>query len=205
MSFSGFSASRKSIWAMTTEAWWSSIVSPRKITLSLSRREKMSYARSPRLVCSTTMGINMFVTPRPPHRTAGTSTRALFYEARKYFVHRPLTPEDGPHPFEPAALGQITPQFGERYADAAPLVPPPGGNLGVRDLDAEPVCKRVQENLAPPAVLDPLMHILLELFPVDLGPFGVDAAAGQRLGELNQLAAGLPPPPFPPQGKHPPT
>jgi hypothetical protein len=34
----------------------SSIGVPMKMMLSFSRREKMSYARSPRLVCSTTIG-----------------------------------------------------------------------------------------------------------------------------------------------------
>jgi hypothetical protein len=39
MSFSGFSASRKSIWATITLATWSSIPPTRKITRSLSNRE----------------------------------------------------------------------------------------------------------------------------------------------------------------------
>jgi hypothetical protein len=39
MSFSGFSASRKSIWAMIRLAWSSSTGRPRKMMLSLSRRE----------------------------------------------------------------------------------------------------------------------------------------------------------------------
>src|SRR6187399_2211413 len=58
MSRSGSSASRKSICAMTRFAMLSSIEVPMKMMLSLSRREKMSYARSPRFVCSTTIGIN---------------------------------------------------------------------------------------------------------------------------------------------------
>ena len=33
----------------------------RKTIRSFRRREKMSYARSPRLVCSTTMGTSMFI------------------------------------------------------------------------------------------------------------------------------------------------
>src|SRR5262249_14666688 len=56
MSLSGSSASRNSIWAMTRLASSSSMKVGRKMIRSLRRREKMSKARSPRGVCSTTMG-----------------------------------------------------------------------------------------------------------------------------------------------------
>src|SRR5262245_30556664 len=56
MSLSGSSASRNSIWAMTRLASSSSMKVGRKMIRSLRRREKISKARSPRGVCSTTMG-----------------------------------------------------------------------------------------------------------------------------------------------------
>src|SRR5215218_9053870 len=56
MSLSGSSLSRWSSWAMTRLAMVSSIGVPRKMIRSLSSREKMSNERSPRLVCSMTMG-----------------------------------------------------------------------------------------------------------------------------------------------------
>src|SRR3989442_1489183 len=56
MSLSGSSASRKSIWAITRLARSSSMNVGRKMIRSLSSREKMSKARSPRGVCSITMG-----------------------------------------------------------------------------------------------------------------------------------------------------
>src|SRR6476660_8586745 len=56
MSLSGSSASKNSICAIARLATLSSIGVPIKMMLSLRRREKMSYARSPRLVCSTTIG-----------------------------------------------------------------------------------------------------------------------------------------------------
>src|SRR5215467_13936081 len=56
MSLSGSSASRKSIWAMTRLAISSSMYVGRKMIRSLSSLEKMSKARSPRGVCSTTIG-----------------------------------------------------------------------------------------------------------------------------------------------------
>jgi hypothetical protein len=56
MSLSGSSASRNSICAIARLATLSSIGVPMKMMLSFSSREKMSYARSPRLVCSTTIG-----------------------------------------------------------------------------------------------------------------------------------------------------
>src|SRR5262245_3711984 len=56
MSLSGSSASRKSICAMTRFASSSSMNVGRKMIRSLSRREKISKARSPRGVCSMTIG-----------------------------------------------------------------------------------------------------------------------------------------------------
>src|SRR5918996_961899 len=56
MSLSGSSASRNSIWAMTRLASSSSMNVGRKMIRSLRRREKMSNARSPRGVCSMTIG-----------------------------------------------------------------------------------------------------------------------------------------------------
>src|SRR6188474_1504486 len=56
MSLSGSSASRNNIWAMTRLAISSSIYVGRKMIRSLRSREKISNARSPRGVCSTTIG-----------------------------------------------------------------------------------------------------------------------------------------------------
>src|SRR5919108_1103523 len=56
MSLSGSSASRNSICAMTRLASSSSMNVGRKMIRSLTRREKMSKARSPRGVCSMTIG-----------------------------------------------------------------------------------------------------------------------------------------------------
>src|SRR5712664_803993 len=61
MSLSGSSASRKSIWAMTRLASSSSMNVGRKMIRSLSRREKMSKARSPRGVCSITIGTRAII------------------------------------------------------------------------------------------------------------------------------------------------
>src|ERR1700730_5919256 len=58
MSLSESSASRNSSWAMTRLAISSSIWVGRKMIRSLRSREKMSNARSPRAVCSTTIGIS---------------------------------------------------------------------------------------------------------------------------------------------------
>jgi hypothetical protein len=56
ISFLGFSDSRKSSWAQIRLAIPSSTGPVRKMIRSFNRREKMSNARSPRLVCSTTIG-----------------------------------------------------------------------------------------------------------------------------------------------------
>jgi hypothetical protein len=56
ISFLGFSDSRKSNCAQIRLAMPSSTGPVRKMIRSFSRREKMSKARSPRLVCSTTIG-----------------------------------------------------------------------------------------------------------------------------------------------------
>src|SRR5678815_6189644 len=62
MSLSGSSASRNSIWAMTRLASSSSMNVGRKMIRSLSSREKMSKARSPRGVCSITIGTRAITT-----------------------------------------------------------------------------------------------------------------------------------------------
>src|SRR6266508_2939687 len=59
MSLSGSSLSRCSNWAMTRLAMVSSIGVPRKMMRSLSSLEKMSKERSPRLVCSMTIGTRL--------------------------------------------------------------------------------------------------------------------------------------------------
>src|SRR6185437_15102379 len=60
-SFFGFSASKKSSWAVARLAPMSSIAPVMKITRSFNRREKMSYCRSPRAVCSSTYGMNVLM------------------------------------------------------------------------------------------------------------------------------------------------
>src|SRR2546427_972311 len=61
MSLSGSSASRKSIWAITRFARSSSMKVGRKMIRSFNRREKMSNARSPRGVCSITIGTRAII------------------------------------------------------------------------------------------------------------------------------------------------
>lgn len=53
----GFSDSRKRSWATTTDAVSSAIGPLMQMIRSLSKREKMSYARSPLEECSITIGI----------------------------------------------------------------------------------------------------------------------------------------------------
>ena len=61
ISFLGFSDSRNRSCATTRLAVRSWIGPFTKMIRSLSRREKMSYARSPLLVCSTTIGTRSFM------------------------------------------------------------------------------------------------------------------------------------------------
>src|SRR5207245_1248075 len=63
MSLSGSSASRNSICAITRFARSSSMNVGRKMIRSVHSREKMSNARSPRCVCSTTIGTNAIERP----------------------------------------------------------------------------------------------------------------------------------------------
>jgi hypothetical protein len=64
MSFLGFSDSKNNNWAQT-KADISSVTGPtKKIIRSLSNLEKISKARSPRLVCSTTMGTKLDATSK---------------------------------------------------------------------------------------------------------------------------------------------
>src|SRR3974377_590593 len=60
---------------MTRLAPGSSMGVPMKMMRSFSRREKMSYARSPRLVCSTTMGMRYMLPPLSCRRNPGWQLR----------------------------------------------------------------------------------------------------------------------------------
>src|SRR5882724_471719 len=62
-SFSGSSCARNNICAMDRLATISSMGVPIKMMLSRSRREEMSYARSPRLGCSITIGTSAMIAP----------------------------------------------------------------------------------------------------------------------------------------------
>src|SRR5438876_3982718 len=76
MSFSGSSDSRCSSWATIRLAIWSSTGVPRKMIRSFSRRLYMSNARSPREVCSTTIGTSgLIVLALVSLRRADSSTR----------------------------------------------------------------------------------------------------------------------------------
>src|SRR6266566_1958987 len=76
MSFSGSSDSRCSSWATIRLAIWSSTGVPRKMIRSFSRRLYMSNARSPREVCSTTMGMSgLIVLALVSLRRSDSSTR----------------------------------------------------------------------------------------------------------------------------------
>jgi hypothetical protein len=55
-SWSGFSLSRCSSWALMTLATVSSMGVPKKMMRSLKSREYRSKTRSPRVLCSTTVG-----------------------------------------------------------------------------------------------------------------------------------------------------
>src|SRR4029453_17967938 len=123
MSLSGSSASRYSIWAITRFASSSSMKVGRKMMRSLRRREKMSNARSPRGVCSTTIGtraigVLLFIgSPRTagapaPRRPAArtTTTRSCFHvgvgdeQLEGHSIAQPL-----PEPIEVTALLHHTP------------------------------------------------------------------------------------------------
>ena len=82
MSLSGSSLSRNSSWAMMMLATWSSTAVPRKMIRSLSRREKMSQPRSPRWVCSMTVGMMKL-------RIAGGGT-SLAHGVGSFFASRGL-------------------------------------------------------------------------------------------------------------------
>src|SRR5215510_9284803 len=89
MSLSGSSASRNSIWAMTRLASSSSMNVGRKMIRSLSRREKMSNARSPRGVCSTTIGTKAIGVSFEPFDRLCTDLRVLDQEVERLLFAEP--------------------------------------------------------------------------------------------------------------------
>src|SRR2546427_710071 len=99
MSLSGSAAARKSLWAITRFARSPSMNGGRKMIRSFSSREKMSNARSPRGVCSTTIGTN------PIERLlAMLSTLRRYSRVVDEEIKRPRLLEPMPQPLEIAAL-----------------------------------------------------------------------------------------------------
>src|SRR5881396_2086957 len=89
MSLSGSSASRNKSCAMTRLASSSSMNVGKKMIRSLSRREKMSNARSPRGVCSTTIGTKAIGLSFEPLASLHMDVRVLDQEVERLLLAEP--------------------------------------------------------------------------------------------------------------------
>src|SRR5712691_7354417 len=142
MSLSGSSASRKSIWAITRFARSSSMKVGRKMIRSFNRREKMSNARSPRGVCSITIGT----------RAIGVSFICRLHPnpgVADELLEGPAVAQSAPQRLEVTVLLHHTPD--RRHGAAARLgdLLQLGVHVGVGGLDGLALGDRLQQERPP--------------------------------------------------------
>src|SRR6266850_4039058 len=185
MSLSGSSASRKSIWAMTRLASSSSMNVGRKMIRSLRSREKMSNARSPRGVCSMTIGTRAM--PLSFVRMLGGDARMLDEQVESLAVTQPV-----PQGLEIAALLHHTPDGRNRplAGEGEPL--DLGVHLGVAGGERLLSGDGLQEQGPPHGLLGDRPQLSHDLGVVPLDALGVDALAAQALAGVLDLVGDLP-------------
>src|SRR5206468_5399065 len=203
MSLSGSSASRNSICAMTRLASSSSMNVGRKMIRSLSRREKMSNARSPRGVCSMTIGTRAMLlsfyrlasdggapAPRNPKgRTTTLRTNGCVFDQE---VERLAFAEPQTERLEVAALLHHTPHGGCRAPARAGDLLHLGLHLVVARRQPFLAGDRLQQQRAFDALLGAGPQLAHELGDVPLHTVGIDALPPQPLARVLDLVRDLP-------------
>src|ERR687888_69832 len=183
MSLSGSSASRKSSWAITRFARSSSMKVGRKMMRSFNRREKMSNARSPRGVCSITIGTRAIgdlliagtTTPEPwrGRRAArGSDGRAVRAAAPRGRRSSPsyagLRARAAGSPGRPSPARRPRRRRWARWPRARLVARPPRleprAHLGTERLEARELSERLRE-----LVVQVRKHLLLHLDEPDGG------------------------------------
>src|SRR6266545_448470 len=185
MSLSGSSASRNNICAMTRLAISSSIYVGRKMIRSLRSREKMSNARSPRGVCSMTIGTRAM--PLSFVRMLGGDARMLDEQVESLAVPQPV-----PQGLEVAALLHHTPDGGHRPLAGAGEALDLGIHLGVAGDERLLVGDGLQEQGPPHGLFGGRPQLAHDLGVVPLDAVGVDTLAAQALAGVLDLVGDLP-------------
>src|SRR5918996_1477799 len=186
MSLSGSSASRNSIWAMTRLASSSSMNVGRKMIRSLSSREKMSNARSPRGVCSMTIGTKAMPTLLREWCLRG-DARVFDEQVEGLALAEPVT-----QGVQVAALlhhtpdGRGRPLAGRGELLALALAPGGGGR------DPPWFGDRAQRQRPPHRFLGARPQLSHDLAVVPLDAVGIDTLAAQPLAGVLDLVGDLP-------------
>src|SRR5262245_21970056 len=187
MSLSGSSASRNSIWAMTRFASSSSMNVGRKMIRSLSRREKMSNARSPRGVCSTTIGTRAIV-----RSFAVRDSLFMDVSVGDQEVQRHALAKAGPQGVQITALLHHTPDCRRGTPSGAGDPVHLALQIGLAGSDALPLGHGLQQQRPPDGALGGRAQLLEQLGVVPLDRVGVDVLAAQALAGVLHLMADLP-------------
>src|SRR6266446_5781158 len=179
MSLSGSSASRKSIWAITRFARSSSMKVGRKMIRSFNRREKMSNARSPRGVCSITIGT----------RAIGISLSSARPNPGVVDEHLegPAVAQSAPQRLEVTVLLHHTPDC--RHGAAARLgdLLQLGVHVGVGGLDRLALGDRLQQERPPDGLLGPGPELGDQLPVVPRHPVRVEPLLAHALPRVLDL------------------
>src|SRR4029077_17117115 len=171
MSLSGSSASRNSIWAMTRLASSSSMKVGRKMIRSLSSREKMSNARSPRGVCSLTIGTRAITAI-----SLRAHARVLDEHVEGLALAQPVAQS-----VQVAALFHHTPDRRRRPLTGARVSLDLGLDLGVANRDLFLLADGLQQERSPHRGLGGRPELGQQLAVVQLDPVGIDALTAQTV------------------------
>src|SRR5438552_16795977 len=161
MSLSGSSASRKSIWAITRFARSSSMKVGRKMIRSFNRREKMSNARSPRGVCSITIGTRAIGFSLSQARLGRGALRLALIRLRPDLgvadeqLEGQAVPQPTPQLLEVAALLHHTPDGRQRPLARLGDLLQLGVHVDIGGRDGLGGGDRFQQAAAPAALLGP--------------------------------------------------
>src|SRR5580765_2226277 len=204
MSLSGSSASRNNICAMTRFAISSSIYVGRKMMRSLRSREKMSNARSPRGVCSTTIGtkpierlLRCARRGAPPPSIARSGCMALSVYLRRYRgpfnkeVERALLPEREAEAIQVTVLLEQRAHGGHRSLAGLREALHLGIDVGVARRQPFLFGDGLDQEGSLHGLLGTRAHLLEHLLVVPGHPLRIHALAAHLLADMLDLVADL--------------
>src|SRR5213593_2382041 len=199
MSLSGSSASRKSIWAITRFARSSSMKVGRKMIRSFNRREKMSNARSPRGVCSITIGTRAIGFSLSQARLGRGALRLALIRLRPDLgvadeqLEGQAVTQPTPQLLEVAALLHHTPDGRQRPLARLGDLLQLGAHVDIGGRDGLACGDRFQQERTPDALLGPGPEVGDQLIVIPRHPVRVEPLLPQARARVLDLVGDVAP------------